>query len=120
MIRDIYTRSMDDPNYQFGVMEFSDVYESIITKVKMILGTKPGTLLGDFFFGIGIEDYVFKTKMGGSQLESKIKQQFNLYIYESKDYEITPKISFGQADGYDYAIIDIFIDKTKVVGLLIA
>ena len=45
--------------------------------------------------------------------------QFDRYISETKDYSIVPQVSFGKADGYDYAVIDIFIDNQKVIGLLI-
>ena len=61
MIRDIYTRNPEDPNYVYGVLEHSDVVESIITKIKMILGTSAGQVFGDLGFGIGIEDLIFET-----------------------------------------------------------
>ncbi|MCK9446986.1 hypothetical protein M0Q50_09070 [bacterium] len=119
MIRDIYIRNPEDPNFKYGILEHNDVIESIITKIKMILGTRSGQVFGDIAFGVGIEDYIFETKINKVQLEEKIKMQFDRYISECKDYQINPEISFGKADGYDYAIIDIFIDNTKIIGLLV-
>lgn len=120
MIKDIYTRIPDDPNYQFGVLEHSDAIESIVAKIRMILGTRQGQIIGDLNFGVGIEDLIFETRINKSQLEEKIKQQFSLYISETADFKIQPEVSFGKADGYDYAVIDIFIDEQKIVGLLIS
>jgi len=119
MIKDLYIRTPDDPNYKFGVLEHSDAIESIITKIKMILGTRSGQIFGDLGFGVGIEDLIFETRINKTQLEEKIKMQFDRYISESKDYKVTPQVSFGKADGYDYAIIDVFINDQRAIGLLI-
>ena len=119
MIQDIYTRNPDDPNFQFGVLAHDNVIESIITKIRMILGTKSGQVFSNLGFGVGIEDLIFETRINKQQLEEKIKTQFELYISESSDYKITPEVSFGKADGYDYAVIDVFIDNQKVIGFLV-
>ena len=119
MIQDIYIRNPDDPNYKYGVLSHSDPIESIISKIKMILGTRQGTVLGDLNFGIGIEDLIFETRINKIQLEEKIKNQFSIYISESKDYKIEPKVSFGRDNFIDYAVIDIFINQEKTFGLLI-
>ena len=119
MIKDIYIRNPEDPNFTYGILEHSDAIESIISKIKMILGTRQGQILGDLNFGVGIEDMIFETRINKTQVEEKIKEQFSLYISETADYRIVPSVSFGQADGYDYAVIDIFIDEQKVIGLLI-
>jgi len=119
MIKDLYIRNPEDPNYRYGVLEHSDAIESIIAKIKMILGTRAGQVFGDLAFGVGIEDLIFETRINKTQLEEKIKMQFDKYISESRDYAITSEVSFGKADGYDYAVIDIFIDNQKVVGLLV-
>ena len=119
MIRDIYIRNPEDPNFRFGVLEHSDAIESIIAKIKMLMGTRPGQIFGDLNFGIGIEDLIFETRINKTSLEEKIKTQFDQYISETADYKILPSVSFGKADGYDYAIVDIFIDDERVIGLLI-
>jgi hypothetical protein len=119
MIQDLYIRNPEDPNFQYGVLEHSDVVESIITKIKMILGTHQGQVIGDLNFGVGIEDLIFETKINKTQIEDKIKTQFNQYISETKDFKITPQVSFGRADGYDYAVIDIYINDQRTLGILI-
>jgi hypothetical protein len=119
MIKELYTRNPEDPNYRYGVLEHSDPIESIITKVKMILGTRQGMVFGDLNFGVGIEDLIFETRVNKTQLEEKIKSQFNQYISESADFKITPQVSFGRADDYDYAIIDIYINDQRTIGILV-
>jgi hypothetical protein len=119
MISDIYIRNPEDPNFQYGVLEHSDPIESILSKIKMLFGTRSGEVFGDLGFGLGIEDLIFETRINKVELEEKIKQQFDRYISESTDFKITPSVSFGKADGYDYAIIDVFIDDERVIGILI-
>lgn len=120
MIQEIYTRSPQDPNYVFGVLHHSDKIESIISKLKMILGTTQGQILGDLNFGVGIEDLVFETRINKLELEEKIKGQISQYIEESKDFKIEPRVSFGKGDGLDMAVIDFFINDQKIIGILIS
>jgi hypothetical protein len=119
MIKDIYIRDPEDPNYRYGILSHSDVIESIITKIRVLLSTSPGQVFANLGFGIGIEDLIFETRINKSHLEEKIKTQIEQFVSESKDFKITPAVSFGRADGYDYAVIDIYIENQKVIGLLI-
>jgi hypothetical protein len=119
MIKEIYTRNPEDPNFQYGILEHSDTVESIITKAKMILGTRQGQTIGDLNFGVGLEDLIFETRVNKNQLEEKIISQFNQYISETKDYKVVPQVSFGKAEGYDYAIIDIYINDQRTIGILV-
>jgi len=119
MIKEIYTRTPEDPNFKINVLDHSDPIESIISKVKMILGTRKGEVIGDFNFGIGIEDLIFETRINKLHLEEDIKRQINQYISEAKDYDIRAQVEFGRAEGYDFCVIDIYIDNDKTFGILV-
>jgi hypothetical protein len=119
MIKEIYIRNPEDPNYKLNVLDHSDPIESIISKIKMIFGTRQGEVMGDLNFGLGIEDLVFETRVNKLQLEEDIKRQIGQYVTESSDYKIEPKVSFGKATGYDYCVIEIFIDNEKTFGILV-
>jgi len=120
MIREIYTRNPEDPNYKVNVLEHADPIESIITKIRTILGTRQGEVIGDFNFGIGIEDLIFETRVPKLQVEEDIRRQVNQYISEAADYKIDPRVTFGRSEeGYDFCVIDIYIDEDKVLGVLI-
>jgi len=120
MIKDLYIKSPTDPNYNVEILEHSDPIESIKSKLKMILGTSQGKVFGDVNFGIGIEDLIFETKINKLQLEEKISSQIYQYISESRDYLIRPSVQFGKADGYDYCVIDFYINNEKSMGVLIS
>jgi NAD+--asparagine ADP-ribosyltransferase len=118
MIQDIYNRNPADPVYQF-LLSHADPIEGIISKIKMILGTRQGQILGDLNFGVGIEDLVFETRINKLELEERIKGQISQYITEAKDYKIEPAVNFGRAEGYDYCLVDIFVNSQRVVGILV-
>jgi len=119
MIQDIYNRTPEDPNYVYGKLQHSDPIESIISKLKMIFGTTQGQVLGDLNFGVGLENLVFETRINKLELEEKIKSQISQYVAESAEYKIEPQVTFGKADGFDYAVVDIFINNQKIIGVLI-
>ena len=119
IIQDIYTRNPEDINYKYGVLSHNDIIEAIIAKIRMILNTSQGRVLGDVNFGVGIEDLVFETKVNKNEVEERIKKQISQYITEASEFKITPKVSFGQADGYDYCLIDIYINDVKSAGILV-
>lgn len=119
MIRDIYNRSPRDPKYKYGQLEHIDAIESIVSKVKMILSTTQGQCLGDLNFGIGVEDLIFETRINKMELEERIKSQINQYVDEAKDYKIDPRVSFGRDNDGDFAVIDIFINDQRMVGVLV-
>lgn len=119
MIKDIYIRNPEDPNYVYGVFEHEDVIESIIAKIKMILGTRQGQLLGDVNFGVSIEDLIFETRINKFDLEEKIRRQITQYVSEAKQYKIDPKVSFGKTEGYDYCVIDFYINNARALGVLV-
>ena len=119
MISEIYVKNPEDPNFKINILHHSDPIESIISKIKMIFGTRQGQVLGDLNFGLGLEDKIFETRINKIQLEEDIKRQIGQYVTESSKYKIVPSVSFGKAKGYDYCIIDIYIDGTKSFGILI-
>jgi hypothetical protein len=119
MIQELYIRNPQDPNFRIDVLHHSDPIETIITKIKMILGTRQGEVIGDLNFGIGIEDLVFETRINKTQLEEDIRKQLQTYVKETADYDIRPDVQFGRADGYDYCVIDFFINEQKAFGVLV-
>lgn len=120
MIKDLYTRVPSDPMYDNSALETSNTIEQIVTKIKMILSTPPGTVLGDVSFGVGIEDLVFQTNVNKYKLEDMINSQIREYLSETSEYKILSKVSFGKTEYYDYCIVDITINDETVAGVLIA
>lgn len=121
MIQEIYTRNENDPYYDSNILEHNNDIESILSQIRIILGTSKGQVLGDYNFGVGIEDLVFTTNLNKSKIQQLISQHITDYIKEFPNYTITSNVSFFKLpNGTDGALIDIYINKTKVQGFIIS
>lgn len=120
MIKEIYTRTPDDPFYEDGILDYSNEIEEIISQIRMIITTKPMDVMGDAVFGSDIDDLVFNTRQSASAIKEKLARTIDTYVTKSPNIHITTEINFGHSGyGSDYAVLDIYINGTKSVGFLI-
>ena len=119
MIKEIYTKDPQDPNYQIDVIEHNDVYETVLSTIKMILYTKSSEVLGDTFFGVNLEEYVFSMSASNNTIRENIEKQIAKYVPESLVMAITVEVNFKKGDYHDTCLIDINIDGSNAMGLII-
>ena len=120
MIKEIYIRDEKDPYFEPGVIDYSNEMENIISQIKMILGTNKGQVLGEYDFGVDLEYMVFNTRASASEVQEKIMDQISKYVVHSDRIFISSEVNFGDSGhGYDYAVIDIYINGGKAIGFLI-
>lgn len=119
-IKEIYAKDPADPNYQNNIIEHSDVYETVLSKIRMILYTKPGEVLGDLNFGVNLEEYVFSLNASNTSIQEKIEEQINTYVPEVYAMSISVNVSFGKRETYDECYIDIKINGKNAMGLIIS
>ena len=60
MIKEIYTILTSDRNYKLQ-LDTNDEIVKILQQIRMVLGTRPGEVLGDINFGLNLNQYLFKT-----------------------------------------------------------
>ncbi len=120
MIKEIYTRDTSDPAYEDAMVETSGTLEILLAKIRMILGTDKGEVLGEYNLGLNLEDLVFKTRQNAASIEKTIHEQLAAYVVGYDGYKIYPSVKFGHhRDGYDYAIIDIKVNDVRVQSFLV-
>jgi hypothetical protein len=119
-IKEIYIRDENDPYYDPTIIDYQNEIEYVISQIRMILGTQNGQVLGDYNFGIDLEYMVFNTRYSGKEVLNKLNEQINTYVNHSNQVTIDCEISFGDSGlGYDYAVLDIYINGSKSIGFLI-
>ena len=119
-VKEIYIRDENDPYYDPTIIDYKNEIESVISQIRMILGTQNGQVFGTYYFGIDLEYMVFNTKFAANQVLDKLNDQINQYVYHSDNVNISCNISFGDSGlGYDYAVLDIYINGVKSIGFLI-
>lgn len=119
MIREIYTREPSDPNYVDHMLDVNDPIEEIVTKVRMILGTVPGEVLGFRNLGVDIEKLVFQTQKSAQNIEQEIFDSLNEYVNGMSQLYVTVKVQFGHGESSDYATIDVMVNDERVSGFVV-
>ena len=114
MVKEIYIRTPNDPNFVPNIIDYSNEVESTLSQLKMILGTNKGDVLGTYDFGLDLNYLVFGTKLPKEEIRQRLLDQIVSYGNISKNISLDIDINFGQSGyGYDYAIIDIIINGKK-------
>lgn len=120
MVKEIYIRTENDPYFQEGVIDYSNEIESLITQIRVLLGTSNGDVMGTHTFGLNLEYLVFKTIKSSFDIKEKLDEQISRYVYVSPNIDLKTEINFGKDEhGYDYAVVDIIINGVKSVGFLV-
>lgn len=119
MLREIYCKTANDPTLQSDILEHQDIYEAVLSKIRMILFTTKGEVLGEPDFGISLEDYVFETKVSAGDMKKMIIEQITTYVPEHEYFDVTVDVKFQQGPTQDRAFIDIKLNGTPAIGILV-
>ena len=123
MIQEIYIGIPNTNQYKEKTIEITDDIETILQRIRMVLGTRKGIVLGDTDFGMNIEDYLFDMNFSEEKIRKEIRYQIAKYVSPTVGpmYSIDVKVNFGKntVEGYDYMVIDIYINQQKLLGFLV-
>jgi len=123
MINEIYCRMPGDPGYQENTVETPNEIESILQRVRICLGTKPGEVLGDPTFGIDLEEYIYNMSVDVNMIETQVRDLLVQYALKgyTEDFDIEVKAYYGKniTDASDYILLDIYINNIKYMGIII-
>ena len=123
MIQEIYIGIPNTNQYKEKTIEITDDIETILQRIRKVLGTRKGIVLGDTDFGMNIEDYLFDMNFSEEKIRKEILYQIAKYVSPTVGpmYSIDVKVNFGKntVEGYDYMVIDIYINQQKLLGFLV-
>lgn len=121
MLKEIYCRIPSDVNYKEQI-ECDNEIETILQQIRVILGTVPGQVLGSETFGIDLEQFLFQYGVDTDTIKSTLNDLIIKYlVIDQNKYTVTVDVNYGQ-DRYnksDYAVIDININQSKMMGILV-
>lgn len=121
MIHEIYCKLPTDLDYKPQV-ESTDEATNLLQQIKVVLGTKPGEVLGNPLFGCDIEKYLFTMNFNKEELTQIIKNEIYQYVvYDNSRWKLDVDVYFGHNsdDAYEYALIDIIINEKKCLGIIV-
>src|SRR5574344_2142151 len=108
MIQEIYCRIPSDIQYKLQI-ECKNELEAILQRIRVILGTKPGQVLGDYSFGIDLDQYIFQYGIPTDNIKNTLTNLIVKYA----------QIDTDKYNKSDYAVIDIIINQIKLMGVLV-
>ena len=88
-LKEIYFRDPTDPKYNSKKLETSSNLESVLNKIRMLLYTNRGEVLGEPDLGMDLEDYLFQFGFDESELRNRFNSQINQYVPEARDFKIS-------------------------------
>lgn len=119
MLREIYCKTANDPTIQENILEHQDIYEAVLSKIRMILFTKKGDVLGEPDFGASLDDYIFETKVSSNDIRKMILEQIIQYIPEEEYFKVSVDVKFKKGTTKDTGFIDIKLNGTPAIGILV-
>ena len=86
----MFPLSFGDDSVGYEQIRANDLVRIINQHIKFILFTRPGEIISDPSFGIGIEDYLFLTygERDLSLLRSRVKNQIGKYLGYLTSYDV--------------------------------
>lgn len=118
MLREIYCRNDNETGFS-NRLETGNAVEALLTKIKMILYTSKGDVLGEYDLGINLERLLFELNFNEDELRQDIYTQIGLYAPDSVNYNIKVDVNFVPGEVRDIAYINIYIDGTKYLGVVV-
>jgi hypothetical protein len=117
MAIDIYLRIPTDPNYDPNQIEVDEDFFNFYQEIEHILTTQKRSVLGDPNFGADLESYVW-SEASSSEVSAALNKEIADYCPEyigKIDYNID--VTFFEGETFDYMLVDITLDGTKVLGI---
>ena len=118
MLRELYCRNFNDPQYVYAKLETKDPLEGLLTKIRMLIFTKKGEILGYPDAGLDLDFLLFELNFNAFQLQNEFYAQIAKYVPEQSNYKIDIEVNFVPGTVRDLCYIDIYIDGTKYLGVV--
>lgn len=119
MLMDIYSRGEADNKFSPDVIEVTDELSQLILKIENTLFSRKGEVLGVPDFGCNLDDLIFSIVLNEAVIQQRIASQIQSYcLPDVNKFGVDVRVSFFQSDGRNGALVDIFINETRVIGAL--
>jgi hypothetical protein len=113
---DIYTKRNVEASW-VNKLDETDPIKIYIQKIKMILFTKKGEVIGDPNFGINLESMLFHKFLNNEQIKNDLEQQISMYCQEFDKYQTSIDVKFYKLTNKDECEISISINDIQAITI---
>jgi hypothetical protein len=118
MLTEIYCRNVNDPSFRPRQLETGSELEALLTKIRMIIFTQKGEILGVPSMGLSLEEHLFDLSANTAQIQNTFYGQLASFVPEAGKYNVEIEVKFQAGEVRDLCFIDIYIDGSKFIGVL--
>jgi hypothetical protein len=118
MLKELYIINQLEPGYEPDKIEERDSLKVLLQKIKMIMFTRKGDILGDPQFGMSLEDLLFEFGFSANELRMAFDQQLTNYVPEANAFDLRFDVNFVPGTVRDLAYIDIYVNGSKAFGVV--
>lgn len=119
MIREIYFRDPTDSRYNGKLLEENKEKEILLSKIRMILYTERGEILGSPELGLDLENNLFEQNIPLDFIRNRFYTQLVKYVPETQNFKID--IEFDVVFQNNQKIVNIYINinNKRELGLVL-
>lgn len=114
MITDIYTKRRGEVYFSETQVEQNDEILIYVQKIKMILFTTKGEIVGDVNFGSNLEKLLFRKNLSAEQITGQLEQQIAIYCEEYNYIDTKIGVTFNKYPRYEEVVLQIKINGLDV------
>jgi len=116
-LNSIYIRDNTDPKYDWRIVENKGGdLDELIAKIKIILYTRKGQVLGVPDLGMDLEKYLFNKFVNTSDIRNQFYAQLSAFVPEAQDYNVQINVNERHFVNYKQIDIGITIDNVLVAN----
>lgn len=112
-------RDNSDPKWQYDKLEVNEDIELLLNKIRMILITKRGEVMGEPELGLDLEDMLFDFTFDEHTLKQSFYAQLQKYVTEQDIYKIDLNITTGIDERETVIYLFVTINDVAYLGLQI-
>lgn len=117
MLRELAFREPLDPRYDATKVETSSDLEALIAKIRMILYTNQGEILGEPELGLNLESFLFDFDINENLIRERFYSQISKYITE-RQFMIDIDFKRSDDETQKYLTILININGQPALGVI--
>jgi hypothetical protein len=117
--KEIYLRDSTDPKYDPNKLEEENALEILLSKIRIILYSNRGDVLGEPELGMDLEENLFDFNISPESITRRFYAQLAKYVSETDKFDVDMSVDIRNNGVQFFANIIITIDNQPMIGMFL-